>query len=225
MTNRMIFNIGSRLRARSAFRLFAIFLIALTLVSCGGGGSDTSSPTTASKSINGGGVKGPLANAIVIVYAFDPTQPGFKGTVIATAVTDSSAAINGLSLPLPLTPPYIMEFTSDAGTTDITTGMAPIIGTLRTVISQALLDTGEQIYATPLTTAAVDIAIYNSNASTTSAQFEAALVISANQVVSTLGFGMPGNIDIFDLPPLIDDTTITPLEQSEVAAYRSAVEA
>ena len=124
------------------FRLVAIFVIALTLASCGGGGgggSDTSSPSTVSKSINGGGVKGPLANAILIVYAFDPTQPGFKGAVIDTAVTDSSAAINGLSLPLPLTPPYIMEFTSDAGTTDITTGMAPVIGTLRTVITQALL--------------------------------------------------------------------------------------
>ena len=55
-----------------------------------------------------------------------------------------------------------MEFTSTPGaTTDITTGMFPVITTLRTVITQALLDGGQQIYATPLTTMAVDIAVTN----------------------------------------------------------------
>jgi len=96
----------------------------------------------ASRSIEGAGVKGPLANAIVNVFAYDATQTGFKGALAATASTDVSSAISGLTLPFPLNPPYIIEFTSDADTTDITTGMAPVIGTLRSVITQSLLDSG-----------------------------------------------------------------------------------
>jgi len=185
------------------------------VASGGGGGSDddepvtttpTTTPTTSSKAISGGGVKGPLANAIVTVYAFDSTKAGFKGATVATATTDASAAIVGLALPFPVTAPYILEFTSDAGTTDITTGAAPVISTMRTVITQALLDSGEQIYATPLTTMAVDIAV--TNAADTNGtpgiqadEFEAALLVAADQVVSTVGFGMSGDIDIFDTPP------------------------
>ena len=213
------------------------FLI-VSLISCGGGGGGSddndattttpttpTTPTTSSTSVSGGGVKGPLANAIVTAYAFDPTKTGFKGVVAGSATTNASAAIVGLALPFPVTPPYILEFTSDAGTTDITTGTAPVITTMRTVITQALLDSGQQIYATPLTTMAVDIAIANSNATTTPAQFEAALATAAGQVVSTLGFGMSGDIDIFDTPPLIDSTTTGTDVQADVAAYRAAVEA
>ena len=226
-------------------RIAITTLVLLTLISCGGGGGsnttaqdttaqDTTAPATStsdttpdiqSKSISGGGVKGPLANAVVTVYAFDTAQTGSKGAVVTTASTGADAAIIGLALPFPLNPPYIMEFTSNAGTTDITTKMAPVITTMRTVITQALLDNGEQIYATPLTTMAVDIVAANSPASPTIVQFEAALTAAAAQVVSTLGFGMSGDIDIFDVPPLVDSTTDTADEQANVAAYRSAVEA
>jgi hypothetical protein len=40
-----------------------------------------------------------------------------------------------------------------------------------------------------------------------------------------MGFGIGADVDIFDTPPLIDDTTDTPEEQAAVAAYRTAVEA
>ncbi|MCP4765298.1 MAG: hypothetical protein GY875_03420 [Gammaproteobacteria bacterium] len=214
-----------------------IFLTVFGLSACGGGGgggsddeepattATTTTPTTSSKTINGGGVKGPLALAIVTVYAYDPTQPGFKGAVIARATTNAAAKIVGLSLPEPLNPPYILEFTSDANTIDITTGQAPVITTMRTVLTQTLINSGEPIYGSPLTTMAVDIAIANSNAATTPAQFEAALTTAAAQVVSTLGFGMPGDIDIFNTPPLVNETTDTTAKQAEVAAYRTAVEA
>ena len=211
------------LRLVKSFGL-VIFLIGLTACGGGGGGGDDATSTT-SRSVSGGGVKGPLANAIVTVYAVDPTSADFKGTAVATATTDASAAIVGLALPFPVTPPYILEFTSDAGTTDITTGAAPVITTMRTVITQALLDSGRQIYATPLTTMAVDMAIANSSAASTAAELELALTTAASQVVSTLGFGMDGSIDIFDTPPLIDSTTTSTAAQADVAAYRTAVEA
>lgn len=187
--------------------------------------SGSNNDTTSSRNIEGAGVKGPLANAIVNVYAFDATKPYFKGDVAATVATDDSSALVGLTSSSLGNPPYIIEFTSDAGTTDITTGMLPVIGTMRSVITQTKLDNKDKIYASPLTTMAVDIAISQSTTATTAADFEVLLAGSAKQVVSTLGFGMPDSIDIFDTPPLIDSTTTTGASQGEVAAYRSAIEA
>lgn len=129
-------------------------------------------------------VKGPLANAIVKVYTLDASKANFKGDLIATASTNGKATISGLSLPFPLNPPYIMEFTTGANTTDITTGVAPVITTLRIIITQDLLDNGAQIYATPLTSMAVDIAILKAGVS--SAQFATALDTAQAQVKSTL---------------------------------------
>ena len=219
---------------------FSFILITLLSACGGGGGSDSvavvDNPVVPKvQSLTGSGVKGPLANADVTVYAFDASKPGFKGAVIDTATTDNSAAIINLALPLPLAPPYIMEFTSAAGvTTDITTGQFPIISTLRTVITQSLLDTAEPLYATPLTTMATDIAMVNadSNAapytgngdgSVTSAELVNALSVAAAQLASTLGFG--ADVDFFNTPPLIDSTTISVAEQTAVAQYRTAIEA
>ncbi|MCG8317523.1 MAG: thrombospondin type 3 repeat-containing protein [Pseudomonadales bacterium] len=208
----------------------------------GGGGGDT--PTALS--LGGGGVKGPLANAIVTVYDVDVAAEGFKGAVVATATTNDQAQITGLSLPFPVDAPYILEFTSDAGTTDLTTGQEPVISEMRTVLSDALLASGEGIYATPLTTMAVDLAIRNADEDTapwddrdgdgipdaalgddavTEDEFLSALSIAATQVKSTVGFGMGEDVDIFDAPPLIDETTDTTEEQESAASYRAAVEA
>jgi len=211
-------------------RLALPLIMISALTACGGGGGGSGSGGSSSTPISGGGVKGPLANAVVTVFTFDASQPGFQGAVVTTATTNNAAAITGLELPLPVSPPYIMEFTSVAGTTDITTGLAPVIATLRTVITQSLLDGGEPIYATPLTTMAVDIAVMNAadtngTAGIQADEFAAALSVAATQVVSTVGFGMSGDIDIFDVPPLVDSTTTTTAQQADVAAYRTAVEA
>ncbi len=204
----------------------------------GGGGGD---PVT--RSVGGGGIKGPLVDAVVTVYEIDPTDlaNGFKGDVVTTATTNAQAQITGLFLPFPFSEAYILEFTSDADTTDIYTGVAPVITTMRTVLTLDLLNSGEQIYATPLTTMAVDIAAINADSNTapwddrsdttlgdstaTVDEFLSALPIAAAQVKSTMGFGISQDIDIFDTPPLIDDTTDTLEEQEDAAAYRAAVEA
>ncbi|MGB1311501.1 MAG: hypothetical protein ACPG47_09830, partial [Leucothrix sp.] len=213
------------MRKANTIKSFVILAVFSQLSACWWDSDSSDDNAMTSRSIKGAGVKGPLANAIVKVYAYDASQAGFKGNVTATAATDASSAITGLNLPFPLNPPYIIEFTSGANTIDVTTGMAPVIGTLRSVITQTSLDKKEQIYASPLTTMAVDIAISRSTAATTAPQFENMLAESAKQVVSTVGFGMPGSIDIFDTPPLINATTTTNAEQGDVAAYRSAIEA
>ena len=209
------------------FRI-SILSVALGVVlsGCGGGGGTGQSDLTRSRTIEGSGVKGPLANAVVTVYQVDTTQPGFKGSVIATGTTDTHAAITGLNLPFPLSPPYIMELTSSAGSTyDITTHDFPVITTLRTVITQSLLDSGDQIYATPLTTLATDLAIRKADAVATVEAFKSSLQTAASEVASTVGFGIDDSVDIFATPPLIDSSTVTPEAQASTAAYRSAIEA
>lgn len=220
---------------RHLTRKLSLYLFVFSgLTACGGGGDSSNvanGPTNNPVVVNGGGVKGPLANAVVTVYAFDGARPGFKGAVVATASTDATAAITGLSLPSPVNPPYIMEFTSTPGvTTDLTTGQFPVISTLRGVIKQAQLDSSAQIYATPLTTMVVDIAVANAVdnngiAGIQADEFENALTAATGQVVSTLGFGLDSTVDIFSVPPLIDSTTDTEARQADVAAYRAAVEA
>lgn len=240
---------------RNLVKLASLALFSMILSACGGGsgGGGSSSPT--SQSLTGGGVKGPLADAIVTAYAVDTESVDFKGEVIGSpGSTDDQARITNLSLPFPLSPPYILEFTSDENTVDITTQQAPVISEMRTVITQALLDSGEQIYATPLTTMAVDLAIRNADSDdgpwaeskrdldsdddgtddisvvlgdgdVSTDEFLTALPIAAAQVKSTLGFGIDQDVDIFDTPPLIDSTMDTADEQEDAAAYRAAVEA
>ena len=234
--------------------------ISLALAACNGGSSGGSSggSNQTSQSISGGGIKGPLVNAVVTVYELDPTAVDFKGAVVGTpGSTNAQAQIQNLSLPFPITPPYILEFTSDENTTDILTGKFPVISEMRTLLTAELLENGEQIYATPLTTMAVDLAIKNADndgsvntawalaernldpdgdgtdelsvslgdSTKTVDELLSALPIAAAQIKSTLGFGMGEEIDIFDTPPLIDNTTDNAEKQEQAASYRAAVEA
>jgi hypothetical protein len=225
----------------------------------GGNATNTDTGTTTGTTmlaLTGGGVKGPLANATVTVYAISPSVTGMKGSVVATGSTNAQAQIQGLALPYPLTPPYLLEFAADSDTVDIYTGTAPVITVMRTILTQALLQTGEQIYATPLTTMAVDLAIKNADfdglmqdgdvnndqlnwgdrnhdstldaglgdGTATSAELLSALPIAADQIKSTLGFGMGSKVDLFNTPPLFNNTTTTAAEQENAALYRAAVE-
>ncbi len=199
--------------------------LTLTATGCGGGGGGAVSGGGAPDStfsVQGGGIKGPLANAVVTAYQVDPLQPGFKGPAVAVGSTDANARIVGLTLPGPVTPPYLLEFTSGPGTTDLTTNQPPVITTMRTVLTQALINTGQPIYATPLTTMAVDMAV---GTNTTVSGFLADLSPNAREIVSTFGFGMDPSIDLFDTPPLVDSTTTQTAQQTSAAAYRAAVEA
>ena len=184
--------------------LCAIGLLALLTAACGGGSSNSPSPPSPSpspgpttQSLDGAGVKGPMANAIVKVYNIDFSKSDYKGTEVASGMTNNAAQITGVALPLPLTAPYLMEFTSDTNTVDITTGKAPVLTTLRTILTDSMLSSSAQLYATPLTTIATDLALSNS---IDTASLLIALPNAATQVVSTLGFGTLASIDIFTTP-------------------------
>lgn len=219
-------------------RMGAILLSIIALAACSGGGgySSGSGGGSGAVSVGGGGVKGPMAGAVVEAYALDFTGGQVaQGALVASGETDAQAKITGLALPFPQSYPYLLVFKSDDDTTDLTTGVAPVISSLKTVLTSTLAAKGEQVYATPLTSMAVDIAFenYQDTAADDEADLQSALDAAAAQVASTVGFGLDANkIDIFDTPPLVDDTVTTgnPSTDDEVpiqdvSAYRAAVEA
>jgi hypothetical protein len=223
--------------ARS-LRFVAILVVTLFIAACSGSGDYGGSGGGKSTTLKGGGVKGPMAGAVVNVYAIDFDGASVsQGALVATGETDAQAQITGVTLAFPQVFPYLLVFESDDDTTDLTTGVAPVITTLKTVLTSALAAKGEQIYATPLTNMAVDIAFQNfadfdGSTSSDEGDLEAALQFAAGQVASTVGFGLDANkIDIFDTPPLVDDTVAIGETESgetpvaDVSAYRAAVEA
>ena len=128
----------------------------------------------------------------------------------------------------------LLEFAVVAGTTDLTTGSAPIFNNLITVVDASRLTSGD-IYASVLTTMVVKLARRKADSGTpysgdangtiSADEFTAALTVAQSQVKSTLGFGLDSSTDIFTTSPLITSATTTPAQQAQVAAYRQAIEA
>jgi hypothetical protein len=220
-------------------------LLTLLLQGCGGGGGgsgsvsetlpSTTAPTTSSVPVSGGGVKGPLANATVTVFSIDFSQPEFKGAQVATAETDEAAVIVGLEIRDP-EQAYILEFTSIEGQTiDLSTGLFPVISTLRTIIRESDLSASQRVYATPVTTLVVDLAILNADqiapfagnqdGIVTTEEFFQALEAAERHFKSAIGFGLGEEIGIFETEPLITNLTDTGLEREHTLAYRTVVEA
>ncbi|WP_417568155.1 hypothetical protein [Marinobacter sp.] len=224
LTNPMTF-------AKRFIAALAVVMMTTLLAACGGGGGGGGGDNGVGVSVNGGGTKGPLANAIVKIYNFDPTQPDFKSrTAIAQGRTNDSAAIIGLVLPKDISGdrPLIIEVTSDDLTTDLTTGLPPVITTLRTALTGKLLQSvlgGKPVFATPLTTVAVDLAILKSNPATTTEFFSQNLNQATGFVVKNLGFGMSQAIDIFSTPPVLSANNTSLNDQARIAELRTAVEA
>jgi len=207
----------------------------LSACSGGGGGSSTpANPTVETKTITGGATKGPLTNANVAIYEmnFSAGSPPVPSDAIDTGTTNNQARIQDLQLSFPLNPPYLLEFTATTATkdlstcadpADLTSCFAPVLTTMRTVVTEEMLTSGQNVYATPLTTMAVQMAMQQNAADT--AGFLTNLDMAARRVASTLGFGMSSSIDIFNTPPLVDETTDTDEKLGNTASYRSAIEA
>ena len=150
---------------KNRLRFLGLILMVGTavLVGCTGGDDHGESQDTqtappapvTTQALSGGGVKGPLARAIVRGYAFDFAAADFKGAVVGEGSTNDGAAIINFAVPLNVVTPFLLELTSDANTIDITTGAAPIITTMRTVVTAEMLGAGRPLYATPLTTMAM----------------------------------------------------------------------
>lgn len=210
-------------------------LLSVSLVSCGG--DDYQEDFDRDYTLSGGGVDGPLSFTNVAMYALLDASganvvysSATPGTALATGTTNQFAQIENLVLNDGINPPYILEFTSTNTTRDLTTGDVPVLSTVRTLVTEAMLEAGDPVYGTPLTTMALDIALNIADASDgviTRAEFDSALVTATSQVKSTLGLGMDADFDIFTVAPVLDSTVAsndtTTLQR--VALYRSAIEA
>jgi hypothetical protein len=171
----------------------------------------------------------------VRIYEVDLAATDLKGAELGEGSTNDQAAITGLEIDQGLSGLLLLEFIADADTTDTGTGMAPVIDRLTTVIDVQRIYDGDAIYATPLTSMAVSLAqanadkgapyAGNSDLTTTTAEFTAALAVAQNQVKSTLGFGLDASVDIFSDPPILTAETTTAEAQAKVVKYRAAIEA
>ncbi len=211
-----------------------IFLILLVLFLSGCGSDDDSDSDEPSVTINGGGVKGPLANASVEVFAFDSDETGFQGRSLDQGRTDGNAALRDISLKRSETKqPAILVVSTNSNTINLTTGLQPQvpsdITTLRTVITSDVLTLiqarSQSIYATPLTTLATNLAIARVGQGASAEAFGSALQFAAADVIRAFGFGMSLETDIFTAAPLINNQTNSLAEQTSVARYRTAIEA
>ena len=158
-----------RMRTRKKILSVAIgSTITLLLTGCGGGdeasfggvgGGNKSESTSesgmtsghsAGTSISGAGINSPLINATVQAYKINLTTGDVATTPIATGTTGEQAKIQGLSLPFPISPPYLLKFTVNPGTT-VPGGGTPDLKELYTLIMSA----DEAVYATAISSMAV----------------------------------------------------------------------
>jgi len=225
-----------------SFRNFLVAITLTTLLGCGSGSEATTvtpppvtTPTT-SIDIFGGAVKGPLTQTIVNVYKIDSSKNDHKGALIASAKTNNKTQIENLKIPEPLQPPYLMEMIATADTIDLTTGKAPVISTLRTIITQEMLAAKQNFYATPLTTITLDLAFINADSNTapysgdnnnsvTTTELTNALVIAEKQIKSIVGLKNQEDIKFFSTAPLLDNSSTTVDSQILSTKYRASVEA
>jgi len=178
-------------------------------------------PTVADATIEGGAAKGPFINSVAELLLFDFTAVDLKGELIATGSTDDTGAISGLIVPGDRIAdgPFLIEFT---GGTELD-GSAPVIPTLRTLITVQQVELGTAIYATPHTTFALELARLSadlSNSATAAANFLAAVEAEPNLVKAYFGLGLLDNIDIFTVTPWLT----TDGSQTGALNYRTAIE-
>jgi hypothetical protein len=206
---------------------------ALILTACGGGGGSSSSsdsqtvqPAADYIEINGAGIKGPLAFATAKIYAVDPAFPEFfdPSSPISSAISDSTAAIRGLTVPRKIRPPYILTF-GGSNAIDLNTGTAPVISTLVTVITEDMLVNNRPIFATPLTTLVYDMARHGAAATANVDAFLQQVSTASTQVSELFAIDPGTKIDVTGSPLMINKDTRTLAQQKEAVYHRAAVEA
>lgn len=211
----------------------SVLLLTALLSACGGGGGGgagnsgestpdtTPPPTTAGYALTGNAVKGPLKFARVSVFAVEYTSPLLKGALVTRGQTNTTGAFQDIEFESTGADYYLIEIDATAETVDISTGTAPIIGKLKTVVSAQALEEQRPVFATISTTLAVEMIRLDGGASGSSALGNA-LTEKSSQVAQGWGFELLDGVNLFYSAPVVIDST-TPL--LDVLAYRTALEA
>ena len=212
---------------RTLAKFFATGLSVLVLAACGGGSNSNSGPTDPETGnlISVFGSDGPMAGADVAVYglqAYLDDSATAENLLAAAATTDAVTALaDDLELSLDAgTGPFVVVVTANGDTIDLSTGAAPVISEVTTIVASL---TDARVYATPLTTLAVALAMDGETVADNVIGFK--LVASQLLAKAFIGFGMDTDIDIFTVPPVLDENTTSADVQADVAQYRGANEA
>jgi len=218
----LVFTVVQFSRQLASVRSLLIPLSIVSLVACSGSGfDDFPVDDEPNAQISGGAVKGPLISAVATVYAIDYSAPDLKGAIVTTGSTDARGVLTGIVVPGAevQNAPFLIEYT---GGTELD-GSTPVIPTLRTVITLDQLRNDVAIYATPLTTVAIELARLNadlSNTTSAAANFLAALDSQQQIVKDYFGLGVLGNVDLFTTSAVILFGT----DQAETLNHRTAIE-
>jgi hypothetical protein len=140
-------------RGQAAFLI--LLLVGLLPCACGYDGGGNSGVNASS--IQGAGVKAPLAGATVRLFQVDLSQTDLKGTLLDEGHTDGTSAICGLSIEDGLVGLVLLEFVVDGDTVEINTNETPVMDRLVTVFDVQRVYDGHPIYASPLTAMAVEL--------------------------------------------------------------------
>ncbi|MDB4806678.1 thrombospondin type 3 repeat-containing protein [Pseudomonadales bacterium] len=214
------------------FKKIYVICIVVFLAACGGGqgSSVTDSPSPPNEqdiaplaSLNVMGVDGPMAGADVAVYDLQSYLDDPQNVVSLLAQPTQTDRLTARADQLELIEnigfgPFIIIIAANGSTIDLTTNKQPSIQTVITIARD--LNTN-RIYASPLTTLAAEMAMHD--------QIDADKVIenlgvSRIGAVAHLGFGMSFDIDIYSVPPVLDETTNTIEIHQQVTEYRTATE-
>ena len=208
--------------------IFALILMCFTLIGCSGGGD--SEPTEVGNFISVFGVDGPMAEADVAIYSLKDYLEDSAAAVHRLKESETTDPQTGLADNLELAldaglGPFIVIITANDNTIDLSTGRAPEIREVRTIV-ESLPPSDVRIYATPLTTAAVAIASHGQTvADDVLENLFGDEAVAQNVVKAFFGFGMDEEMDIFSIPPILDENARSKPDQEAVAYYRGALEA
>ena len=217
----------------------------LALSACGGGAGDPKEITpsennttpdteipenggslTQDYDLSGAAVKGPVKFAIVKLFELDPRHDELydPASPVAIGHTDAAARIADLTVPRTARPPLVLVIETRDGI-DINSGQPPIFDVLENVVTRAAIESRQPVYATPMTTLALQIARRNLSAEHTLQEALEAVDEAARIVSSTLGFGLDGDTDILTTPALLTGNSRDAGTQRKIAQYRAAIEA
>ncbi|WHI52776.1 hypothetical protein P3339_08440 [Microbulbifer sp. MLAF003] len=171
-------------------------------------------------SLSGAAVKGPLSFANYRIHEVSFEAADLKGDIVARGETTELGKFTEGGLDLPGNGYYLIEFLASDATVDLTTGMAPILPGLSTIVESEALEKSKDIFATPLTTIVVDL-IRRGNIEDKQGLTDA-LISQSLIVKSQLGFELLDKVDLFHTPPVAFGNEA---DLDDILSYRTASEA
>jgi uncharacterized protein GlcG (DUF336 family) len=168
-------------------------------------------------------VKGPLAGALLTIQGLGANGLAGAGPPVLVDRSAATGALRGLLLPAAATGLLLIDARTEPGTIDLTTGLEPLFGQMRSVIAADALRSGGVAVVSPFTEAAVTVADVWLRRDGPAADPAATLAEATALVKRALGFGLLEHVDLFTTAPLL--TGAVGEDRDALLRYRVAIEA